>query len=779
MPATSSSPSPPSHVAARLYAEVMARAGRRAGPEIVFRCPCHSPDQHPSARYNPEKLVWYCPVCGAGGGWKNLAEHLGIPIPRLSSPSAASGAASPPAPSPRKASKPPIGVTLDEYSGAKQLPVDFLQSLGMQNDPSGEPRLHIPYKNPDGSVFRVQIRHRMDKSAGRDDRFSWGSGEGQILYGLEDLDAIRSSGYVVLVEGTSDRQTAKYHGFPCLGLPGASGWSEARDAEHLVDLAIVYVVIEPDTGGQSVLQWIAKSEIRNRVHLVRLGEHKDVSALHLSDPPRFKERFQRALEAAVPWTEHQLDHQREQSAGLAGLLEDIDQFIRWYVWLGAAELTAICLWVLHTWASEAAESTPYLAVGSPEKRSGKTRLLETLSLVVAKPWLSGRVSAAVLVRKIAKEGPTLLLDETDAAFKGDREYTEALRAILNSGHRRGGVASLCVRAGNDYELRDYPVFSPKALAGIGKLPDTVADRSISIVLKRRLPSESVQRFRHREAEAKAKPVRSKCAAWAAGGNDWLADARPDIPAELDDRAADGWEPLLAIADAAGGDWPKRARSAALALSGGAAKEDESLGPMLLRDVAAVLGDRNDSNIFTADLLKALFAVEEGPWGDLSGKPLDARKLASRLKPYGIRPHTVRVGDKTAKGYSAEDFNDAFHRYVPEIAVTSVTPSHAHDSAPAPSENVTAESFDTLGVTNSTVTIGEGNQAQDRTEEGECDGVTDVTLNPGKPINAGIDGLPEKRRPADEVSKEELELDPLGTRVLELWPGSRLVGADPT
>jgi hypothetical protein len=345
-----------------------------------------------------------------------------------------------------------------------------------------------------------------------------------------------------------------------------------------------------------MLQSIAKSDIRDRVRLVDLGEYKDVSDVHLADPHRFKERFQAALDAAVPWATYQLQHQRDQSVALLPLLGEIRSFISSYVWLGESEIVAVCLWVLHTWSFAFAESTPYLAIGSAEKRSGKTRLLESLALAVAKPWLTGRVSAAVLIRKIAKEGVTLLLDESDAAFKGDREYTETLRAVLNAGHRRSGVASLCVRAGGDFELRDFPVFAPKALAGIGKLPDTVADRSIVIVLKRRRVGEPVQRFRLREAEAKAKPLREKCITWMSGGNEWLADARPDIPADLDDRAADGWEPLLAIADAAGGEWPQRARAAAVALSASAGKDDESLGVTLLKDARAVFADVGD-NLF--------------------------------------------------------------------------------------------------------------------------------------------------------------------------------------
>ena len=139
--------------------------------------------------------------------------------------------------------------------------------------------------------------------------------------------------------------------------------------------------------------------------------------------------------------------------------------------------------------------TPYLAITSAEKQCGKTRLLEVLDLLVSNPWLTGKVSAACLIRKIDSQKPTLLLDESDAAFNGEKEYAEVLRGVLNTGHRRGGHASCCVGQGVNITFKDFHTFCPKAIAGIGKLPDTVADRSIPIRLKRRAPGEPVERFR--------------------------------------------------------------------------------------------------------------------------------------------------------------------------------------------------------------------------------------------------------------------------------------------
>jgi len=346
----------------------------------------------------------------------------------------------------------------------------------------------------------------------------------------------------------------------------------------------------------------------------------------------------------------------------AALLDDIATLIRRFVVLSPDQASATALWAVHTYAIDAADATPYLAITSPEKRSGKTRLLEVLDLLANRPWFTGSVSAAVLRRRLELDHPALLLDETDAVFKKESEYSEALRAILDAGHRRGCLAWLCV--GKGHELKSFDVFGPKAFAGIGKLPDTIADRSIRIALRRRAPNESVMRFRRREVEEEAKPLRERLERWAAAHLEALKAARPDLPVALNDRALDGWEPLLAIAAAAGADWPQRALRAALALSGGDVRDDDSLGVKLLADIEDIFQERETDRLSSAELVAALNAIEESPWGDLRGKPLDPRRLARLLRPFAIKPGTIRLADgQTPKGYSVEAFADDWSRYL--------------------------------------------------------------------------------------------------------------------
>ena len=348
------------------------------------------------------------------------------------------------------------------------------------------------------------------------------------------------------------------------------------------------------------------------------------------------------------------------------MLEKLVSFLRRYVVLGEAETVAVALWIVHTHTFAASEATPYLAITSAEKESGKTRLLETLELLVAKPWLTGRATPAVLTRKIDAEEPTLLLDESDAAFGAEKEYAEVLRGILNTGYRRGGKTSIAVRAGQDFTYRDLATFSPKAIAGIGKLPDTVQSRSIPIRLKRKSSGEQVERFRRRDTILLAEPVREQVERFATAHLEELDQARPGLPDELGDRAADVWEPLLAIAELAGGSWPGRARQAALTLSAKQSSEDDSLGVRLLGDLRQIFLRLEVERLFTEELLEELAEIEEAPWADWYGKRITPRKVAQFLKPYGIKPKTIRIGEQTKSGYERGWFADAWSRYLPTV-----------------------------------------------------------------------------------------------------------------
>jgi len=234
------------------------------------------------------------------------------------------------------------------------------------------------------------------------------------------------------------------------------------------------------------------------------------------------------------------------------------------------------------------------------------------------------------------------------------------------------------RIGDSYFVRrDFDTFCPKAIAGIGKLPDTVADRSIPIRLRRKPPGTAVARFRRREVEPEAADLRARVSEWAAERIQALKEARPELPESLSDRQQDGAEPLLAIADAAGGEWPKRARAALVELFTGAVAEDQSVGVGLLADILAAFTSARRDKLATNELLGKLAEDETLPWGEFSnGHPLTPIGLARLLKPFGIFPGTVRLETGTAKGYLKENFADAWTRYqlAPPSAVTPSQPA---------------------------------------------------------------------------------------------------------
>ena len=361
----------------------------------------------------------------------------------------------------------------------------------------------------------------------------------------------------------------------------------------------------------------------------------------------------------------------------AALLESCEKWARRYIVLSPEQCTVIAVWILHTWAIEAADCTPYLHITAPEKGCGKSRLLETLEPVVRRACKTGGMSAAALVRTVDAESPTLLLDELDSALGSDKEYSDALRGILNEGFRRGG--NFRKVEGKDHNLRIFQVFGAKAIAGIGRIPDTVASRSIVIEMRRKTPAERVESFRQREVKVASTPLAESLEAWSASESlQVLREARPLLPNELNDRQKDISEPLLAIAELAGGEWPGRLRRALVVLFGSTASEDDSIGVMLLQDIRNIFEEREagttkQKGIHSANLAIALRQQEGRPWADWAkGRGMDANRLAKQLKKYGISPQSIRLDGGNQKGYWRNSFEDAWTRYCPSSSSTATS-----------------------------------------------------------------------------------------------------------
>lgn len=347
----------------------------------------------------------------------------------------------------------------------------------------------------------------------------------------------------------------------------------------------------------------------------------------------------------------------------AELLDDVEEFLeRFIAYPSEAARVAHVLWVAHTHRMDAWDSTPRIAFLSPEPGSGKSRALEVTELLVPRPVHAVNTTSAYLFRKVADEQglPTILFDEIDTVFGPRAKENEDIRGMLNAGHRKGAVAGRCAVRGVSVFTEELPAYCAVALAGLDDLPDTLMSRSVVIRMRRRSPSEVVEPFRHRVHAVRGHALRTRLEIWA--HREIKAGAWPEMPAGVEDRDADVWEALLSVADAAGGRWPERARVAAVALVALLRAAPPSLGVRLLADLRDVFGD-DHAALSTEDILKALVENEESPWADLRGKPLDARGLARRLAKYGVHPRTVRIGDRTPKGYARSDLLDPWSRYV--------------------------------------------------------------------------------------------------------------------
>ncbi|MFF3843086.1 DUF3631 domain-containing protein [Streptomyces sp. NPDC001930] len=360
----------------------------------------------------------------------------------------------------------------------------------------------------------------------------------------------------------------------------------------------------------------------------------------------------------------------EPSEGELVLSDLRAQFRRYVVLPSEDALTAVTLWVAATHLQTAWQHAPRLAVVGPAKRCGKSRLLDVVTETVHDPLITVNASPAAVFRSITDNPPTLLVDEADTLFGSAKvaEKNEEMRGLLNAGHQRNRP-TLRV-SGPNHEVSKFPTFAMAALAGIGDLPDTIMDRSVVIRMRRRRPGEKVAEFRTVRDTPALHAVRDRLVAWLAPLHATAMDLTPKMPVE--DRAADTWEPLIAIADLAGGPWPEAARAACAAMTNHEAEQDQdhsALNIRLLADIRrAFASEGNPVVIRTGRLLGILNEDAESPWPEYSDKGLTPRGLQILLNDYGIRSANRRFPDGfQAKGFTRLQFTDAWARYCPEPA----------------------------------------------------------------------------------------------------------------
>ncbi len=340
------------------------------------------------------------------------------------------------------------------------------------------------------------------------------------------------------------------------------------------------------------------------------------------------------------------------------LLSEVHSMIKRFIICENETAITATLWIAFTWIVDVVEVAPLAVITAPEKRCGKSQLLNLIGKLSRRPLVAANISPAATFRVIEAHSPTLLIDEADSFFKDN----EVLRGVINSGHTRQS-AYVIRTVGDDHTPQQFSTWGAKAISGIGHLAETLMDRAVILELRRKMPSETVQRLRHAQRSLFDRLV-SQLARFAEDASAAIGESRPDLPEALNDRAQDNWEPLLAIADYAGGDWPRIARGAALKLSG-AEQEAISLSAELLADIQEIFEHKRVDRISTVDLLQSLTEDDIKPWATYNrGKPMSPRQLAKQLHEYGIQPRTIRSGYNTIKGFMRGQFDDAFSRYLP-------------------------------------------------------------------------------------------------------------------
>lgn len=409
----------------------------------------------------------------------------------------------------------------------------------------------------------------------------------------------------------------------------------------------------------------------------------------------------------------------------AELLDELSHTLRRYVVADKETLNAAALWATFTWLVDVVSVCPIAHITAPEPRCGKSVLLTALGRLAYRPLQVSNIATAALYRSIELWSPTLLIDEIDAFLAAH----EDARGVLNAGFTRdSAVVIRCV--GDDHMPTAFNVWGAKALCGIGDIAVTLADRSIPLRMRRRTAGERAENLRRSDARLWER-LQSRLARFAQDNAEAIGQARPEIIQGLNDRANDCWEPLLAIAEQAGGHWPKLARNAAMVLHG-LEGEAPSIGAELLADIKAIFNQKSTSKLFSVDLLAALVEDEEAPWAAWNrGQPMRLRQLADRLSGFGIKSKQLRIGlEGGRKGYEKSDFVEAWNRYL-----SSNTPSQS--STPLQANNHGAYSDFQRSTRCDPV---EDKKSPQATDDGGCRVVEDKTppLQGGKGKGSAVD-----------------------------------------
>lgn len=378
---------------------------------------------------------------------------------------------------------------------------------------------------------------------------------------------------------------------------------------------------------------------------------------------------------------------------------------RWSRWIVATphQHAVLTLLVGVGYITEALDLVPHVAIRSAEPESGKSKVLQGFQRLLgdrAAVAMSG--SLPLLARRASRRGVVILLDETDRWISSriGSESSEGLIGLVNAAFERGTeYARMAKGKGEQFVEEIHYPFAPFIMAGLRDLPDTIASRSIPIWLRRKRPDQKVEPMRARDSKVAAAPIVSMWEAWASEGIERVREfPPPPMPAGLSDRQMDISEPLLVLADMAGGRWPGFARAALIStFSEANLVGRQTLGSALLVALRAIWLDAGDPDVMSSvTILERLAHLEDGPWAKRYGDPTfasdrqkGASRLAADLRPFEVAPQTIRLIDGTTpKGYRRIDLEEPWAIYADAVApVADVAASSEEPPTPAATETL--------------------------------------------------------------------------------------------
>ena len=407
-----------------------------------------------------------------------------------------------------------------------------------------------------------------------------------------------------------------------------------------------------------------KKDCVKQVKIIR--QIPNTSDLDLGDPYYPSAWSMEIIEPSSPSVEKQAANFKatnsealQEEVNGAELLEEISSTMSRFVVLPEFMDNVLALWVMLTYCYDNFRILPQLAIYSPEKRCGKTTLLEVLGACANNALAASNITPAAVYHVIENDPPTLIIDEADTFFKRSKE----LQGICNSGHTKSSAYVIRAGKNNDGPIK-YSTWCPKVIALIGNLGDTQRDRSIAVDMQRKLTTERVESVPLDIIDTNEE-LRQKCLRWATDNSTNLRQACPEVPETDNNREHDNWTPLFAIADCVGGEWPDKVKQALISVTE-EPEESESISIKLLRDIHKIFAEKKLSKIHSKELVKFLTSIEEAQWGNNNnGKVLNANSLANLLEPYKIKPKQIWTKDKNKQGYHLEQFIDSFNRYIPD------------------------------------------------------------------------------------------------------------------